>query len=197
MPEIVSYCLQGVFFGENGAILSILSDVIQVWHGLCDKGVNNKQKRFIVKTKLMPAIAFSLVGFFASASLAQEDAPVVDQPAVSEEVATEAADVKADKATKEDPRADRAKERFERKDAKKAEIANHKAEKDAQKAEKKALKDERKAEKDAQKAEKKALKDERKAEKDAQKAEKKALMDERKAEKKAAKEERKADCQKD
>lgn len=172
MPEIVSYCLQGVFFGENGAILSILSDVIQVWHGLCDKGVNNKQKRFIMKTKLMPAIAFSLVGFFASASLAQEDAPVVDQPAVSEEVAIEAADVKADKVTKEDPRADRAKERFDRKDAKKAEIADHKAEK-------------------------KALKEEKKAEKDAQKAEKKALKDERKAEKKAAKEERKADRQKD
>lgn len=178
------------FFGENGAILSILSDVIQVWHGLCGKGVNNKQKRFIVKTKLMPAIAFSLVGFFASASLAREDAPVVDPPAVSEEVATEAADVKADKVTKEDPRADRAKERFERKDAKKAEIANRKAEKDAQKAEKK-------AEKDAQKAEKKAAKEEMKAEKDAQKAERKAAKEEMKAEKQAAKEERKANRQKD
>lgn len=42
----------------------------------------------------------------------------VDQPVVAEDVA---------KVVKEDPRADRAKERFERKDAKKAEIAERKA----------------------------------------------------------------------
>lgn len=61
----------------------------------------------------------SLVGFFATTSFAQDEvASAVDQPVVAEDVA---------KVVKEDPRADRAKERFERKDAKKAEIAERKA----------------------------------------------------------------------
>ncbi len=70
-----------------------------------------------------------------------------DQPVVAEDVA---------KVVKEDPRADRAKERFERKDAKKAEIAEHKAEKKAIKADRDAAKVAAKAERDAARAERKA-----------------------------------------
>ncbi len=128
-----------------------------------------------MKTKLIPAIAITLAGFFTSASFAQEEvAPVMDQPAVSEEVAGETVeateDVKPEKVAKEDPRADRAKERFERKDAKKAEIANHKAEKRALKEERAAAKAQAKAERGALKADRDALK----AERDAMKAERKA-----------------------
>lgn len=93
-------------------------------------------------------IGYCLVGFFATTSFAQDEvASAVDQPVVAEDVA---------KVVKEDPRADRAKERFERKDAKKAEIAEHKAEKKAIKAERDSAKVAAKAERDAARAERKA-----------------------------------------
>ena len=118
-----------------------------------------------MKTKLIPAMALSLMGFFATTSFAQED--VSTEPQVTaEEQATPSEAVKQ-KADKEDPRADRAKERFERKDAKKAEIANHKAEKQV-------LKEERAAARAERKAEKEALKEQRKAEKKEQKEERKS-----------------------
>lgn len=144
------------------------------WHGLCEEcdriNVQPLQRDNIMKKSIIPAIAFSLVGFFATTSFAQDEvASAVDQPVVAEDVA---------KVVKEDPRADRAKERFERKDAKKAEIAEHKAEKKAIKAERDAVKAEAKADRDAAKvaakAERDAAKAEAKAERDAARAERKA-----------------------
>ena len=130
-----------------------------------------------MKTKLIPLMALSLMGIFATASFAQEESAPAADAAITQEVSTGNSDNTSEKVAKEDPRADRAKERFERKDAKKAEIAEHKAEK-------KALKEERAQARDASKAEKKAMKEEskeaKKAEKDARKAEKKALKEERK-----------------
>lgn len=71
-------------------------------------------------------IGCCLVGFFATTSFAQDEvASAVDQPVVAEDVA---------KVVKEDPRADRAKERFEHKAEKKAIMADC----DAAKAERKA-----------------------------------------------------------
>jgi hypothetical protein len=162
---------------------------------------NNSQTRFIMKTRLIPAIAIALMGIFATSSFAQEEATTEPQATETEVVADNA----SEKIAKEDPRADRAKERFERKDAKKSEIAAHKAEKQALKEERAAARAERKeakdAEKEARKAEREALKEERalaraerkeakkaewenrKAEKEAQKAEKAAMKEERKANK--------------
>ena len=84
-----------------------------------------------MKTKLIPVMALSLMGIFATASFAQEESAPAAEEAVIQEVVADNASEKVAKADKEDPRADRAKERFERKDAKKAAIAEHKAEKDA------------------------------------------------------------------
>ena len=120
-----------------------------------------------MKTKLIPVLALSIMGVFATTSFAQDEVVPASDESVAEEV------VSTDKA---DPRADRAKERFERKDAKKAEIANHKAEM-------KALKEERAAARAERKEAKKAEWENRKAEKEAQKAEKAAMKEERKANK--------------
>lgn len=100
-----------------------------------------KKKDFLFRcskcSRKFLGIGCCLVGFFATTSFAQDEvASAVDQPVVAEDVA---------KVVKEDPRADRAKERLERKDAKKAEIAEHKAEKKAIMADRDAAKAERKA----------------------------------------------------
>jgi hypothetical protein len=85
--------------------------------------------------KMIPAMTMALVGFFAATSFAQDEAASAAENAAVQEVS---GDESASTIEKQDPRAGRAKERFERKDAKKAEIANHKAEM-------KALKEERAA----------------------------------------------------
>ena len=132
--------------------------------------------------KMIPAMTMAMVGFFAAASFAQDEAAsAVENAAVQE--------VSGDEATgtveKQDPRADRAKERFERKDAKKEEIAKHKAEMKALKEERAAARAERKEAKQAEKEAKKADKEAWKAEKDARKAERKEA---KQAEKDARKE---------
>ena len=136
-----------------------------------------------MKTRLIPIMVLSLMGIFATASFAQEetspaaDASTGSATVATQEVANDEATENVAKAEKENPRADRAKERFERKAAKKAEIAEHKAIRLALKEERAVARAERKEAKDAEKEERKA--------------EMKAQKDERKAEKKAAKEERK------
>lgn len=129
-----------------------------------------------MKTKMIPVLALSMMGIFATATFAQEEAvPASDDVVAQETVAPE----------KVDPRADRAKERFERKDAKKAEIAEHKAEMKALKEERAAARAERKEAKKAEiaehKAEMKALKDERAAARAERKEVKKAEKEARKA----------------
>lgn len=120
-----------------------------------------------MKNRLIPIMALSLMGIFATASFAQEETSPATEEATIQEVANDEATENVAKAEKENPRADRAKERFERKAAKKAEIAEHKAER-------KALKEERTVARAEHKAEMKAQKDDRKAEKRAAKEERKA-----------------------
>lgn len=134
--------------------------------------------------KMIPAMTMALVGFFAAASFAQDEAASAAENAAVQEVS---GDESASTIEKQDPRADRAKERFERKDAKKAEIANHKAEMKALKEERAAARAERKEAKQAEKEAKKADKEAWKAEKEASKAERKEAKDAEKAERKEAK----------
>lgn len=130
----------------------------------------------MMKTKLIPVLTLSIMGVFATTSFAQDEVVPASDESVAEEV------VSTDKA---DPRADRAKERFERKDAKKAEIANHKAEMNALKEERAAARAERKEAKKAEiashKAEMNALKEERAAARAERKEAKRAEKEARKA----------------
>ena len=120
--------------------------------------------------KMIPAMTMALVGFFAAASFAQDETTSATENAAVQEVS---GDESASTVEKQDSRADRAKERFERKDAKKAEIAKHKAEMKALKEERAAARAERKEAKQAEKEAKKADKEAWKAERDANKAERK------------------------
>ena len=120
--------------------------------------------------KMIPAMTMALVGFFAAASFAQDEAASAVEIAAVQEVS---GDESAGTVEKQDPRADRAKERFERKDAKKEEIAKHKAEMKALKEERAAARAERKEAKQAEKEAKKGDKEAMKAEKEISKAERK------------------------
>jgi hypothetical protein len=134
--------------------------------------------------KMIPAMTMALVGFFAATSFAQDEAASAAENAAVQEVS---GDESASTIEKQDPRAGRAKERFERKDAKKAEIANHKAEMKALKEERAAARAERKEAKQAEKEAKKADKEAMKAEKEISKAERKEAKVAEKAERKEAK----------
>jgi hypothetical protein len=134
--------------------------------------------------KIIPAMTMALVGFFAATSFAQDEAASAAENAAVQEVS---GDESASTIEKQDPRAGRAKERFERKDAKKAEIANHKAEMKALKEERAAARAERKEAKQAEKEAKKADKEAMKAEKEISKAERKEAKVAEKAERKEAK----------
>lgn len=138
--------------------------------------------------KMIPVMTMALVGFFAATSFAQDEAASAAENAAVQEAS---GDESASTIEKQDPRADRAKERFERKDAKKAEIANHKAEMKVLKEERAAARAERKEAKQAEKEAKKADKEAWKAEKDANKAERKEAKQAEKEAKKADKETRK------
>ena len=118
--------------------------------------------------KMIPAMTMALVGFFAATSFAQDEAASAAENAAVQEVS---GDESASTIEKQDPRAGRAKERFERKDAKKEEIAKHKAEMKALKEERAAARAERKEAKQAEKEAKKADKEAMKAEKEISKAE--------------------------
>ena len=161
------------FLGITVGILAVVLAGVLIGGGAYLKGEYNRTTYY---GRTLITMAITLMGFFASASFAQEEAASTETQTVESEVVADDADNAtekvAKKSDKKDPRADRAKERFERKDAKKSEIAAHKAEKQALKEERAAARAERKeakdAEKEARKAEREALKEERFPSKDSE-----------------------------